>query len=109
MQKELWDPLYGGYYEGLTDTNGVVAIKNKKTGGRSMNMMELGKLLNDQALVSQMDALFRDHIYQSSPVGYQGVLYEQERNWQPYVLNGTTENWVTSEAMGISAIALLMR
>jgi len=107
MQNVLWDPVYGGYYEGATYTNGIVAIKNKKTGGRSMNMMELGKILHDQTLVTQMDALFQAHIYQSSPVGYEGVLYEQQRDWQPYVLGGTTENWVTSEAMGISVIALL--
>jgi hypothetical protein len=109
MQKVFWDPMYGGYYEGATYTNGVVTIKNKKTAGRSMNMLELGKILNDQTLVTQMDALFHSHIYQSSPVGYEGVFYEQQRDWQPDVIDGTTENWVTSESMGISLVALLMQ
>jgi hypothetical protein len=107
MQHVFWDPVYGGYYEGATYANGTLAIKNKKTGGRSMNMMELGKILNDQPLVAQMDALFHAHIYQSVPAGYEGVLYEQQRDWQPYVIDGTVENWVTSESMGISLVALL--
>ena len=53
----------------------------KKTGGRMMNMMELGKILDDPTLVSTMDTIFHQHIYQSSPVGYQGVLYEQQPDW----------------------------
>jgi len=109
MQNVFWDPVYGGYYEGATYTNGALAMKNKKTGGRSMNMMELGKILNDQTLVTQMDALFHAHIYQSGPAGYEGVLYEQQRDWQPYVIDGTPEDWVTSESMGISMVALLMQ
>jgi UTP:GlnB (protein PII) uridylyltransferase len=87
----------------------VLTIKNKKTGGRSMAMLELGKILGDQTLITQMDNLFHQNIYQSSPTGYEGVLYEQQQNWQPYVLDGTTENWVTSEAMGITMIALLIQ
>jgi len=109
MQTVLWDPVYGGYYEGATYANGVLTVKDKKTGGRSMNMMELGKILNDQALVTQMDALFHAHLYQSNPAGYEGVLYEQQRDWQPYVIDGTTENWTTSESMGVSMVALLMQ
>jgi hypothetical protein len=109
MQNVLWDPVYGGYYEGAIYANGAVTIKSKKTGGRSMNMMELGKILNDQTLITQMDALFHAHIYQSDTAGYEGVLYEQQRDWQPYVIDGTTENWVTSESMGISLVSLLMQ
>lgn len=109
MQKYLWDPTYGGYYEGATYTNGVLSTKDKKTGGRSMAMLELGKILNDKTMITQMDNIFHQHIYQASPTGYEGVLYEQQPNWQPYVLGGTTENWVTSEAMGIAMIALLIQ
>ncbi len=108
MEAHLWDPAYGGFGEGtVLSANGTLSFKNKKTGGRMMNMMTLGKDLDDSSLVSTMDTLFQQHIYQASPAGYQGVLYEQQQDWQPYVLGGTTENWTTSEAMGISYIALL--
>lgn len=103
----LWDPVYGGFGEGAVYTNGSVSTKMKKTGGRMMNMLQLGKVLGNQTLVSAMDSLFHQHIYQSSLPGYQGVLYEQQPDWAPYTLGGTTENWVTSEAMGITYIALL--
>jgi len=84
-----------------------LSLKAKKTGGRAMNMLELGRILDDRSLVSTMDSIFHQHIYQSSPVGYQGVLYEQQPDWAPYTLGGTKESWVTSEAMGIATIALL--
>jgi hypothetical protein len=109
MQSDLWDSHYGGFVEGGIYTAGVVTQQTKKTGGRMMTMLALGKILGNQQLVSTMDVLFRQHIYQSSPTGYEGVLYEQQQNWSLYVLNGTTENWVTSEAMGISMVALLMK
>ena len=107
LQTHLWDPVFGGFGEGAVYANGTLTLKMKKTGGRMMNMMQLGKLLGNTTLVSTMDTLFQQHIYQSSPSGYEGVLYEQQPDWAPYVLGGTTENWVTSEAMGISYIALL--
>ena len=108
MEAHLWDPAYGGFGEGtVLSANGTLSFKNKKTGGRMMNMMTLGKDLGDSSLVSTMDTLFQQHIYQASPAGYQGVLYEQQQDWQPYVLGGTTENWTTSEAMGITYVALL--
>ncbi len=107
LDSHLWDPQYGGYGEGATYSNGTLTLKMKKTGGRMMNMMELGKILSNGYLVTAMDALFQQHIYQASPVGYEGVLYEEQPDWAPYVLGGTTENWVTSEAIGITAIALL--
>jgi len=103
----LWDAEYGGFGEGAVYSNGSLSPKMKKTGGRMMNMMQLGKILDDPTLVSTMDTIFQQHIYQSSPDGYQGVLYEQQPDWALYTLGGTTENWVTSEAMGISSIALL--
>ncbi len=107
MQAHLWDAQYGGFGEGAIYANGVLTPKMKKTGGRMMNMMELGRVLGNTTLVSTMDALFHQHIYQSSPAGYEGVLYEQQPDWAAYTLGGTTENWVTSEAMGITYIALL--
>jgi hypothetical protein len=103
----LWDAEYGGFGEGAVYSNGSLSLKMKKTGGRMMNMMQLGKILDDSTLVSTMDRIFQQHIYQSSPEGYQGVLYEQQPDWALYTLGGTTENWVTSEAMGITYIALL--
>jgi hypothetical protein len=107
LETHLWDPTYGGFGEGAVYSNGTLTLKMKKTGGRMMNMMQLGKVLGNANVVSTMDNLFHQHIYQSSPVGYEGVLYEQQPDWAPYVLGGTTENWVTSEAMGITYIALL--
>jgi hypothetical protein len=107
LESHLWDPQYGGFGEGAVYSNGSLTLKMKKTGGRMMNMMELGKVLGNASLVSTMDTLFHQHIYQSSPQGYEGVLYEQQPDWAPYTLGGTTENWVTSEAMGITYIALL--
>jgi len=103
----LWDAEYGGFGEGAVYSNGSLSLKMKKTGGRMMNMMQLGKILDDTTLVSTMDGIFQQHIYQSSPEGYQGVLYEQQPDWALYTLGGTTENWVTSEAMGITYVALL--
>ena len=107
VQTHLWDAQNGGFGEGAVYSNGSLTPKMKKTGGRMMNMMELGKVLGNAGLVSTMDGLFQQHIYQSSPEGYEGVLYEQRPDWTPYILGGTTENWVTSEAIGITAIALL--
>ena len=106
-EAHLWDPVNGGFAEGATYSNGSLSLKAKKTGGRAMNMLELGRILDDRSLVSTMDSIFHQHIYQSSPVGYQGVLYEQQPDWAPYTLGGTKESWVTSEAMGIATIALL--
>ena len=99
--------MNGGFGEGADYANNSLSLKMKKTGGRMMNMMELGKVLGNAILLTTMDTLFHQHIYQSSPAGYEGVLYEQQPNWAPYTLGGTTENWVTSEAMGITEVALL--
>ena len=107
IEAHLSDPRYGGFGEGAVIHRSTLSFKNKKTGGRMMNLMQLGKDLDSASLVSTMDALFQQHIYQSSPSGYEGVLYEQQPDWSLYKLHGTTENWVTSEAMGISYIALL--
>ncbi len=107
MQTHLWDQQNGGFGEGAVYANGTLTIKMKKTGGRMMDMMQLGKVLDNPTLVTTMDSLFQQHIYQASPAGYEGVLYEQQPDWAPYTLSGTTENWVTSEAMGITYIALL--
>ena len=107
LEAHLWDPVYGGFGEGAVYSNGSLSLKTKKTGGRMMNVMQLGKSLDNPTLVSTMDSLFQQHIYQSSPNGYQGVLYEQRPDWSLYTIGGTTETWVTSEAMGISDIALL--
>ena len=107
IEAHLSDPRYGGFGEGAVIHRSTLSFKNKKTGGRMMNLMQLGKDLDNASLVSTMDGLFQQHIYQSSPSGYEGVLYEQQPDWALYKLHGTTENWVTSEAMGISYIALL--
>jgi hypothetical protein len=103
----FWDAKLGGYSEGGTYSAGKVTPQTKKTSGRMLNMLELGTLLGNQQLVTTMNYLFHTYIYQSKPTGYEGVLYEQKPNWSLYVINGSTENWVTSEAMGISMIALL--
>ena len=107
IEAHLSDPRYGGFGEGAVIHRSTLSFKNKKTGGRMMNLMQLGKDLDNASLVSTMDGLFQQHIYQSSPSGYEGVLYEQQRDWALYKLHGTTENWVTSEAMGITYLALL--
>jgi hypothetical protein len=107
IQGHLWDATNGGFGEGADYSDGSLTVKMKKTGGRMMNIMELGKVLGNTTLVTTMDTLFQQHIYQASPDGYAGVLYEQQPDWSLYTLGGTTENWVTSEAMGITDIALL--
>jgi hypothetical protein len=103
----FWDAKLGGYSEGGTYSAGKVTPQTKKTGGRMLNMLELGTLLGNQQLVTTMNYLFHQYIYQSTPTGYEGVIYEQKPNWSLYVIGGNTENWVSSEAMGIAMVALL--
>jgi hypothetical protein len=103
----MWDSTYGGYAESATEHNGTLVLDLRKTGGRMMNMLELGKLLSDATLTQEMQTLFLHHVYQTQPKGYEGVLYEQTQNWGLVTQGGVAQDWVTSEAIGISLVALL--
>ena len=100
----LWDSVYGGYDEGALLTSTGLTIQQKKTGGRMANMLILARLLNDATLQQNMMTVLLDDVYLPN---LHGVLYEQHQNWSLYVINGTTETWVTSEAMGIMLETLM--
>ena len=99
----LWDPVYGGFAEGATLN--PWRIKNKKTGGRQANILIAARLLHDNRLIDIMRNLILRKAYLPA---YQGVVYEQTPNWRLYRIHGRKEDWVTSEAMGITIHALLL-
>jgi hypothetical protein len=121
----------GGYSQGCDDIlNGVpVNISTKTTAGRSMSVMLLDKTLGNSQDIANLDATFHNSIFlhgsnfpgpQLVPNGYEGVVYEQRSDLSLYTLTmkdslqpqpgagqSVTEDWVTSEAMGIAMVALL--
>jgi hypothetical protein len=102
----MWDPIHGGYTEGIrVNDDGSLTLHTKKTGGRMANIYELAVLLGDRPLENEMRKLIFDHIYIPA---LQGVVYEQHEDWTLYeVGDGVVNDWVTTEAMGIVLTALL--
>lgn len=98
----LWDVANGGYDEGATLS--PWSLKTKKTGGRQANILILADLLRDTTLAATMRSLIISKVYLPHDAG---VVYEQTPIWGLYVIHGHTEDWVTSEAMGITIAALL--
>ncbi len=100
----FWDAANGGYYEGGDVVDGKLELKTKKTGGRMSNALILAHLLQDEASVSSFRQVILKDVYLPS---FKGVVYEQRPDWSLYKIHGVTEDWVTSEAMGITVEALL--
>ncbi len=100
----MWDTTYGGYDEGAVLGTTGLTIQQKKTGGRMANMDELFHLLNEPTQQATITNVLLKDVYLPS---LHGVLYEQHRDWSKYTINGTSETWVTSEAMGIMLEALM--
>ena len=95
IEAHLSNPAYGSFGEGtVLSANGTLSLKNKKTGGRMMDMMTLGKDLGDTSLVSTMDALFNStSTMHARRLPRRALRTATELG--PYVLGGTTANWTT--------------
>ena len=99
----LWDNQFGGFYEGATISGNSLKIKDKKTGGRMAETLELAKLIGDQSLLSKSLPIVYGKVYLAD---LNGVVYEQRPDWSLYTIYGSREDWVTSEAMGLMLEAL---
>lgn len=116
----VWDAKNLGYYNGVvfggksqSDPGKPKISDAKKESGRQAHMLEAAvvanrladgryrKLEEDLMLVTTSKAYY--------PAGH-GILYEQAADWSLLSLKkGGKEDWVTSEAMGITLMALQQR
>jgi hypothetical protein len=116
----LWDSRNQGYFNGVVfsgksqaDPGKPKLSESKKESGRQAHMLEAAvvanrlmngryrKLENDLLLVTTEKAYY--------PAGH-GIPYEQAADWSLLPLKkGGKEDWVTSEAMGITLMALQER
>ncbi len=117
----LWDSHHLGYYAALTFPGKTIAhpgtpVLSKKTkqGGQQVLMLEAFQMANTltdgqyTSMVMAMQQVAVDKAYYAAGHGY---LDQETAGWKPLVLQsgdnaGETEDWVTTEAMGIALEAL---
>ncbi|MBV9227979.1 MAG: hypothetical protein JOZ18_01605 [Chloroflexi bacterium] len=113
----LWDTERQGYFASATFTGpdfqhpGIPKINRKlKESGRQIQMLEAFRVANsltgDRYQVMQ-DALLDVAVKKAYYAPGHGVLYEETADWQPVKSkNGQPQDWVTTEAMGITLESL---
>lgn len=114
----LWDAEHLGYYAGIDFAGGDIQHAGKpvlsdktKESGRQIQMLEAFRVANAvtgnryQEMQALMERVAAQKAYYAPGHGY---LYDETVDWKPVTLkNGATEDWVTSEAMGIALEGLL--
>ena len=117
----LWDSHHLGYYAALTFPGKTIAhpgtpvlSKQTKQGGQQLLMLEAFQVANTltrgqyTSMVTAMEQVAVNKALYAAGHGY----FDQETaDWKPLVLQsgdnaGETEDWVTTEAMGIALQAL---
>jgi hypothetical protein len=116
----LWDAKNLGYFNGVvfpgksqSDPGTPKISGNKKESGRQAHMLEAAVLAN-QLTAGRYRKLEDDLVTVTTGKAYykpgHGILYEQASDWSLLPLkNGGQEDWVTSEAMGITLMAIQQR
>ncbi len=117
----LWDTHHLGYYAALTFPGKTIAhpgtpVLSKKTkqGGQQLLMLEAFQMADTltggqyTTMVLAMEKVAVNKAFYATGHGY---LDQGTANWKPLVLQtgdnaGETEDWVTTEAMGIALEAL---
>ena len=117
----LWDSHHLGYFAALTFPGKTIAhpgtpvlTKKTKQGGQQLLMLEAFQVANtltdgqDASMVTAMQQVATGKAYY--PAGH-GYLDQETADWKPLMLQsgdnaGETEDWVTSEAMGMALEAL---
>ena len=117
----LWDSHHLGYYAALTFpgktlTHPGTPVLSKKTkqGGQQLLMLEAFKVadtLTDGDYTSMVMAMEQVAINKAYYAVGHGYLDQETADWKPLVLQGgdntgETEDWMTTEAMGIALHAL---
>lgn len=101
------DTAHGGYFfkADVTAGGAVTVDTSKKEGGRQAEMLFAAHLSGDNTLKNQLFPVVTTKVYQKQ---LHGVLYEQAPDWSVRRLpGGGPEDWITTEAMGITVNALL--
>lgn len=105
IQSAMWDHQHGGYiFKVDFRTTPPTFDATTKETGRQAEMLDAALVAGDRWLTSTMLALVTGPIYYRP--GH-GVLYEQAPDWSIRTTPNGPENWVTTEAMGITANSLL--
>jgi hypothetical protein len=117
----LWDSHHLGYYAVLTFPGKTIAhpgtpVLSRKTkqGGQQVLMLEAFQVANTltdgqyASMVTLMQQVATEKAYDTAGHGY---LDQEGADWKPVVLQsgdntGETEDWVSSEAMGMALEAL---
>ncbi len=117
----LWDSHHLGYYIALTFPGKTIAhpgtpalSKKTKEGGQQLLMLEAFQVANTftrgqyTGMVTVMEQVAVNRAFYAAGQGY---LDQETADWKPLVLQtgdnaGETEDWVTTEAMGIALEAL---
>jgi hypothetical protein len=117
----LWDSHHLGYYAALTFPGKTIAhpgtpVLSRKTkqGGQQLLMLEAFQVANTMtdgtytSMVMALQQVATEKAYYATGHGY---LDQETADWKPLVLQsgdnaGETEDWVTTEAMGIALEAL---
>ncbi len=117
----LWDTHHMGYYAALTFPGKTIAhpgtpVLSKKTkqGGQQVLMLEafqVADTLTDGTYTSMVMAMEQVAVNLAYYGPGHGYLDQETADWKPLVLQtgenaGGTEDWVTTEAMGIALEAL---
>lgn len=106
----LYDNVYEGYFAQADLRSGTPIVQtSKKDPGRQAEMLKAAILLRDDDWAHKLYSVVLNHCYYTAG---QGVLYEVNADWSLHHVAGPNsktqnENWVTTEAMGITIDALL--
>jgi hypothetical protein len=114
----LWDSQYLGYFAAAifpgpdAQHPGTPLLqKGVKESGRQMQMLEAFRVANslsDNRYQAMQDELFQLSTGEAYYAAGHGVLFEATADWKPLKLkNGELEDWVTTEAMGITLEGIL--
>jgi hypothetical protein len=113
----LWDEKHGGYFNGVEfggpsfeDPGKPKLLDEKKESGRQFHMLQAFHVADrltggDYAGMesAMLDVLLNKAYYKEG----QGIVYEMAPDWSLLKLkHGGVEDWVTSEAMGCSMLAI---
>ena len=112
----LWDTPNGGYFEGLDfpgptfQSPGVPSLASgKKEAGRQITMLQayhLANFVTTNRYATTEAALLNVALQKAYYAPGHGVLYEMRPDWSLVSVGGVSEDWVTTEAMGIVLEAL---
>jgi hypothetical protein len=117
----LWDTHHLGYYAALTFPGKTIAhpgtpILSKKTkqGGQQLLMLEafqVANTLTDGSYTGMVMAMEQVAVNRTYYAAGHGFLDQETSDWKPLVLQtgdnaGEAEDWVTTQAMGITLEAL---